>query len=105
MKNCISRGVVFGMCLAVALTIGGNRTLAQQGKFVEQSTARLVPLIDKGNRDGYSLHDNTFSAGGGWLKQSTTWVDLYTVTLEKGRHYRFVAAGDNDARDVDLEVV
>jgi hypothetical protein len=52
------------------------------------------------------LDDNSFSIGGGWLAQSTTkWVSLYTVTLQSGKSYRFLAVGDADAKDVDLEVL
>src|SRR5437763_1081045 len=78
---------------------------APQGKYVEQSSANLVKAINAANADGFRLHDNSLSIGGGWLKQSTSdWVHIYTLPLKAGTHYRFLAAGDNDARDVDVEV-
>jgi hypothetical protein len=98
----------------VALTVVGllgvishNRASAQegQGKYVTEAAARLVKLIDKANGEGYKLHDNVFSIGGGWLKQgNNNWVALFTVELQAGKTYRFLGAGDADAKDVDLEL-
>lgn len=97
-----------GVCVAsmVALVVGTNQASAQQGKYVTEATARLTKMVNAGNKAGYSLSDNSFSIGGGWLKQSKTdWVPLYDVELKAGKKYRFIAAGDNDAKDVDLEVL
>ena len=103
-----SRGrIVAGACLLTVL-VGAGRADAQQGQgvYVTQAAARLTKLIDAANKDGYHLRDNSFSIGGGWLKQSQTeWIALYTVQLTGGKEYRFLAAGDNDARDVDLQVL
>jgi len=97
-------GCVLGMTVVVCAA-GVAPAQEKQGIFITQASARLTKLIDKGNGDGYKLDDNSFSIGGGWLAQSTTkWVPLYTVTLQSGRSYRFLAAGDADAKDVDLEV-
>ncbi len=98
----------FGVCVAslLALAAGGTRASAQQGPYVTQTAARLSKLINDANKAGYSLHDNSFSIGGGWLKQSqSNWIHLYTIELKAGTKYRFLAAGDNDAKDVDLEVL
>jgi len=97
-------------CLAGLLTVlvGENRASAQegQGKYITEATVRLIKLVNQGNGDGFKLQDNSFSIGGGWLRQSTTtWVPLYTVQLTAGKNYRFLAAGDADAKDVDLEVL
>lgn len=89
----------------LTLSVGENRAQAQQGKYVTEASARLIKLINNANGNGYKLHDNTFSIGGGWLKQSNTWVDLFTMNLQAGKEYRFLAAGDADARDVDLQIV
>src|SRR4051812_18690224 len=76
-----------------------------QGKFITEASSRLTRLIAAANKQGYNLPDNTFSVGGGWLKQGKgTWVPLFTVPLEQGKSYRFLAAGDMDAKDVDIEV-
>jgi hypothetical protein len=98
-------------CAVFAMTLvlcGDGIAPAQekQGIYITQASARLTKLIDKANGDGYKLDDNSFSIGGGWLAQSTTkWVSLYTVTLQSGKSYRFLAAGDADAKDVDVEVL
>ena len=97
------------VCLASVLgaAVGEQRASAQQGQgvYVTQASARLTKLITAANKYKYKLADNSFSIGGGWLKQSKTkWVPLFTVKLEAGVDYRFLAAGDNDARDVDLDI-
>ena len=97
-------------CLASLLTLVGvhHRASAQdgQGKYVTQATVQLIKLVDAANKDGYSLQDNTFSIGGGWLKKNqTAWIPLYAVELKEGKKYRFLAAGDADAKDVDIQVV
>ena len=76
-----------------------------QGRYVTETAERLRREIAQGNRDGYVLYNNYFSAGGGWLLQGqNNWVNLFTIELEAGRSYRLIAAGDGDAQDVDLEV-
>jgi len=93
----------------LALLAPGHEATAQQGQgqgqYLTEAAARLSKLIARANQDGFTLTDNNFSIGGGWLKQSqTNWVPLYTLTLQAGKKYRFIASGDADARDVDLEV-
>jgi len=100
---------VLGACLAslLSLVAAGNTADAQggQGKYVAEASQRLVGLINKANGDGFSLADDRFSIGGGWLKQGAgNWVSLYTIQLTAGKQYRFLAAGDNDATDVDVEI-
>ena len=99
--------VVLSVAGVLGVLGGESRTNAQegQGKYVTEAAARLVKLIDKANGDGFKLHDNVFSIGGGWLKQSNnTWVALFTVELQANKQYRFLGAGDADAKDVDLDV-
>ena len=82
-----------------------SRAQEGQGRFVTQASARLVKLINAANAGGFNLADNSFSIGGGWLKQSqANWVPMFTVELQAGKQYRFLAAGDADAKDVDLEI-
>jgi len=100
---------VLGVCLASLLTVLATETRVSaqdgQGKYITEATVRLTKLVNAANGAGYILQDNSFSIGGGWLKQSTAnWVPLYTVQLVAGKKYRFIAAGDVDAKDVDLEV-
>jgi hypothetical protein len=76
-----------------------------QGQYLTEASARLGKLIAEANKQGYIFQDNVFSIGGGWLKQDqNTWVPLYTLNLQQGKKYRFLAAGDYDAKDVDLQV-
>jgi hypothetical protein len=92
--------------VVAALAACVNPVSAQQGVFITQASARLNKLIDAANTDGYKLKDNSFSIGGGWIKQSQKdYVNLYKVPLTAGKDYRFLASGDNDAKDVDLEVL
>lgn len=94
---------------SMALLLPGRTAQAQQGagqgQYLTEASARLGKLIGRANQDGYIFYDNQFSVGGGWLKQGeNNWVNLYTVTLQAGKRYRLMAAGDADARDVDLEI-
>jgi hypothetical protein len=105
-------GLALGVAGLLSALVGGDTATAQQqggggqGQYVTEAAARLNKLIAQANRDGYKLSDNNFSIGGGWLKQSeNNWVPLFTVTLQQGRGYRLLAAGDADARDVDLQLV
>ena len=88
---------VAGVFLAcVVLTPASNRATAQegQGKYLTEASAALIKLVNASNKQGYKLPDNAFSVGGGWLKQgANNWVGLFTVELQAGRQYRFLAAG------------
>lgn len=93
-------------CLALlALLIFATTGYAQQGKYVGSAAARLKQWVDASNEQGYKLQNDGFSIGGGWIKQSKEWVSLYTTELKAGKGYRFIAVGDMDARDVDLQIV
>ena len=106
---CSTRGrFALIVCLAsLAAVLGSDtRASAQQGKYVTEAADRLTKLVNTANKAGYNLHDNAFSIGGGWLKQSKKdWIPLFTVQLTAGKSYRFLAAGDADAKDVDLEIL
>jgi hypothetical protein len=98
----------FSVCAfgVLAVLVGANRASAQgQGPYITQASARLAKLVDAGNDKGYNLHNNSFSLGGGWLKQSEEWVSIYSIQLTAGKKYRFLATGDDDAKDVDLRVL
>lgn len=96
----------FVFCALAFWFLCGQQADAQQGKYVNSASARLVKLIDQANRDNYKLQNNGFSIGGGWLKQGTNnWVPIYTTTLTKGVEYRFMAVGDMDAKDVDIQIL
>jgi hypothetical protein len=76
-----------------------------QGQYLKEASGRLARLIGAANKQGYILKDKTLSLGGGWLTRSNDWLPLYKVKLEEGKKYRFLAAGDADAEEVDLKVV
>jgi hypothetical protein len=109
MKHCVrtlgNRFTLVAVAVSLTVLFTGGTASAQQGKYVTQAATRIGQLVDTANGAGYKLYDNTFSIGGGWLKQSaSTWVALYTITMEEGKQYRVVAAGDDDATDVDVEI-
>ena len=98
----------WGACCLIAMTFLTTGRLAGQekgqGNYVVQASTKLSTLINKANNDRYVLQDG-FSTGGAWIKQSADkWVPIYTVQLTEGRKYRFLAAGDNDTKDLDLEI-
>jgi hypothetical protein len=108
MKNLVlSSRVHLLLGISAALLGFESRAFAQEGQgvFITQAAARLSKLVDKGNKDKFNLQNNTFSIGGGWLKKGDAWVGIYTVQLEQGKAYRFLAAGDDDAKDVDLRLM
>jgi hypothetical protein len=103
--NCVRLALIVVLAGVAALVVGENRASAQQGPYITQASERLGKLVDKGNKNGFTLQKNSFSIGGGWLKKSKEWVPIYSVELKAGKEYRFLAAGDDDAKDVDLRVM
>jgi hypothetical protein len=104
-----TRGLVLVAFAAatVAVLAAGTPAPAQQGqgKFITEAAARLSKHIGAANGDGFKLVDDRFSIGGGWIKQgASNWVSLYTLNMTAGKTYRVIAAGDNDAKDVDVEI-
>lgn len=77
----------------------------EQGKYVNSASARLVKLVNVGNKDGFKLANDTFSIGGGWLRRSTKWTALYYINLVANKEYRVIAVGDMDAKDVDVRIL
>jgi hypothetical protein len=95
--------------LLAALAVPGTAAAQQgdtQGKYITQAAQRLTEHIAKANAAGYKLDDDQHSIGGGWLKKGeNNWVTLCKVKLESGKSYRVIAAGDGDAKDVDVRIV
>jgi hypothetical protein len=98
---CIS-----GLALACWMAPGvESRTVVQQGqgKYLTQASAALEKLMD--DAAGYKLLNNALSIGGGWMTQGAdNWVSVFTIKLEEGKDYRFLAAGDKDTVDLDLKI-
>jgi hypothetical protein len=101
--------LIAGAAALAVLLLPSGTALAQkkgQGKFLTEATQRLIGQVATANADGFRLANNTFSIGGGWLRQGAgNWVNLYTIRMEAGMEYRILASGDNDAVDVDVQVV
>lgn len=77
-----------------------------RGQYVAEAVTRVAKLIDKANDAGYTLVEPSVALGGGWLKQDRNqWVALSTVRLTGGQRYRFLAGGDNDAKEVAVQIV
>ena len=104
MKN---RFLVAAFVACIAALIAPRQASAQngQGVFITQAASRLSKLVDKANGEKYSLQSNNFSIGGSWLKKDKAWISIYTVQLQQGKQYRFLAAGDDDAKDVDIRIM
>ena len=94
--------------LVIAVLVLVRPTFAQeenQGKYVNSAAARLVKLVNLANNDGYQLQNNSFSIGGGWIPQSSTWTPLFTLNMVRDRSYRIITVGDMDSKDVDVQVL
>jgi hypothetical protein len=92
-------------CLGVTLAKSNNAAV-KGGKFIVEAAKRLSRLVDDGRKAGYKLPLNGLALVGGWLRQGeNNWVDFYNVSVDEGKTYRFLAAGDDDAIDLDLRVL
>jgi hypothetical protein len=101
----LAAAVLFAMAALLPHAVQGQeKEKDNQGKYLKEATERLSKQIARANEDGFILSDNTFSVGGAWLKQGSDWVNMFAVTLNAGTRYRLIAAGDFDAKDVDLQV-
>jgi hypothetical protein len=92
----------------IAVLVGPDRAAAQndrQGQYIIQAAQRLQKLTDQANAAGFKFDDNKFSMGGGWYNQGEKFSNLFNLTLQAGRTYRVIVAGDGDARDVDVAIV
>src|SRR5262245_7781912 len=94
------------LSFALLLPITGTG-LAQNkapGKYVKDASDRLAKMIDTAAADHYEFPLNSFSYGGAFLKKdANAWVPIFTVQLLAGRSYIFLAAGDTDTRDLDMD--
>jgi hypothetical protein len=102
----LSRKLVAAVALALACWLFGTLPTAQaQGKkttpFIVDSFERATDLADKADRAGYGLAAG-ISVMGCWLDEGKD--IFFTRQLIGGLTYRFIASGDRDAQDVDIEV-
>jgi hypothetical protein len=104
--NILRRYLVQCACGLLILGASAGAAYSQgPGRYFKEASDRLAPLIDKAAKDGYSFPPNAFTFGGSFIKKDTnSWVPVYTVQLVEGRTYVFLAAGDNDTRDLDIDI-
>lgn len=107
---------MFPKCLAILVLVllglaagPSNRASAQTleratAKYSMQAMANLDALIKVENRLGYYFARNSLVLGGTWMDKSNKYTGVLSFTTEPGRTYVIVAAGDNDARDLDLRI-
>jgi hypothetical protein len=91
---------------ALALSAGAARAQNTPGKYIGEASTRLAKMIDNASGTGYKIRGNAFFMGGALLQQSKdNWIPLGTVELDQDRPYVFLAAGDADATDVDIQIL
>jgi hypothetical protein len=103
----IGAGVVL-LTLATLLTPAARsegQDERSNGRYIIQAATNMAKLVNDGEKKQFRLQANTFSTGGAWMTQGTDkWVSIYTVQLTEGRQYRFLAAGDDDTSDLDIDI-
>jgi hypothetical protein len=91
--------------LVLTATCAGMASGQGPGKYIRQASDRLANMTDLAAKEGYSFRQNGFGFGGALLKKDTNaWLPVFTVQLTEGRTYVFLAAGDDDTRDLDLDI-
>ena len=98
--------LIWCVCGLTLTAMSAGTAFAQgPGKYVKDASDRLAAMVDKAAKDGYAFPPNSFGLGGAFLKKDTkAWVPVFTVQLTEGRTYVFMAAGDRDTRDLDLDI-
>jgi hypothetical protein len=76
---------------------------------LDEATKRLTRLIQYEEKEGYKLINDKVSIGGGYLIRGMglapgDWVSTIEMTLEAGKSYTVLAAGDDDVRDIDVDL-
>jgi hypothetical protein len=85
-----------------------QRSIAAYGN---EAMVSLGHLLDKAARDGYTMEGRTTRIFGGWMPKgdksgNEQWVPMLTLTkANPNKTFRIIAAGDNDAIDLDLRVL
>jgi hypothetical protein len=94
------------LAIACAVPAGEIRAQSNPSKYINEASDRVGKMVDNAARQGYRVRTNSFFMGGALLQQGKeTWVALGTVDLEQNRPYIFLAAGDADSRDVDIQIL
>jgi hypothetical protein len=103
---------VLSAVIAGCLLHGGR--VAAQGSvatYSKEAMEDLGNLLKKASKDGFAMETKTTTIFGGWLPKGSKsgkepWVPILILNgLDPNKTYRIVAAGDNDAKDLDLRIV
>lgn len=99
-------GVLVG-CLVYAAASSTAHAQSGSAQYSKEALDALVPLINKAEKDGYTMDTRSTTIFGGWLKKDDkNWFAILTLTnLDPNREYRIVVSGDNDVRDLDVRVL
>jgi hypothetical protein len=104
--NVSKKRLVFAMFLG-AFFCTAHDTDAQErsktSKYLKEAAEVLSGLMGRAEDDGFRL-EKAMTLAGGWIDKSDKWTGLYQLTLQEGSTYRFMAAGDIDATDVDIRL-
>lgn len=99
---------LFSSVLAIVVIFGFAAEGSSQqapGTYIKEAANRLADLVNTAAKQGFSVQSNAFSTGGAMIKKDANrWIPIYTVQLTEGRAYVLLAAGDNDAKDLDLDI-
>lgn len=104
-RSCLYKSPVLAAVALACLLFGSLPAAQAQGKkttpFLLDSFDRATDLADKADRAGYGLAAG-ISVMGCWLDEGKD--IFFNRQLVGGLTYRFIASGDRDAQDVDIEV-
>jgi len=101
------------LALSTLVTLGGTLQAQQAATATYSSEAmqNLVPLLQRGDNAGFRMEPATSRLFGGWLPRGNNagnerWVPMLVMRdLEPANEYFVIAAGDNDAVDLDVRVL
>jgi hypothetical protein len=105
-RKSFRRQLVYVLCLSCLGVLVGSRPAQAQGKasgtYLTEAVTRVTNLagIAKLGNYGYN-HDISILAG--WVQKGGSLS--FNLQLDAGAEYLFLAGGDNDAIDVDLEIL
>jgi hypothetical protein len=104
--NVSKKHLVFAMFLATFFCTAHDtdaQDRSKTSKYLKEAAEVLSGLMGRAEDDGYRL-EKAMTLAGGWIDKSDKWTGLYQLRLQEGSTYRFMAAGDADATDVDLRL-
>jgi hypothetical protein len=93
--------VLAGLLLAAA-PVPAHAQGKATGQFMNEAVVRVTDLAARANFINYGYNDGV-SILGGWVDEKAHLT--FTTPLAANVEYLFLAGGDNDAADVDLEIL